>query len=69
MKRKLVWTLGVVVALIAGFGLWFHLTYGGSGAPFPKMADATPPQQAEIVAVLPEPVRGAPIMGHRGAVC
>jgi len=55
VKRIVLWGLAVIAALVGGFVLWFTLTYGGSGAPFPRLANAKPARQAAIVAVLPEP--------------
>ncbi|MGL5839014.1 MAG: L-dopachrome tautomerase-related protein [Sphingorhabdus sp.] len=55
MKRKLLWTLGVLMTLIAVFLIWFYMSYGGSGRAFPRLADPKPAVQAEIVATLPEP--------------
>lgn len=55
MKRKLLWAIGILAALVVAFILWFVANYGGSGAAFPKMGEAKPSIQAEIVATLPEP--------------
>lgn len=53
--RRPLWSIAILAALVAGFVPWFAITYGGSGVTFPRMAEPTPPIQAEIVAVLPEP--------------
>lgn len=55
MVRRFLWVAAGFLALLSGFVAWFYLTYGGVGQRFPKLADATPVQQADLIATLPEP--------------
>jgi hypothetical protein len=50
-RKVLVGLLAVPLVAVGAF----YARYGGSGADFPKLADATPLQQAELIATLDEP--------------
>ncbi|MDX2013240.1 MAG: L-dopachrome tautomerase-related protein [Myxococcaceae bacterium] len=52
MLRRTAAGLGVLLLLAV---VAFRLRYGGSGADFPKLAEARPQQQAEVVATLDAP--------------
>ena len=55
MVRKILWIGAGLLALLVGFVAWFYVSYGGQGQRFPRLADAKPLMQAELIATLPEP--------------
>ncbi|OYU76678.1 MAG: hypothetical protein CFE32_09225 [Alphaproteobacteria bacterium PA3] len=55
MVRKILWIGAALLALLVGFVAWFYVSYGGQGQRFPRLADAKPLMQAELIATLPEP--------------